>query len=359
MGLFEAVLSANAGLTQLGGGLQKGVDTLSLNQTVTFELYTRIVLPLDGYVFWVKVSALETSSSALLNASVLNSFTLNQPEVGAAPSVPTPTLIVKGSLHYSTEQVQEEDAVFSMNRVVFTSEAPVDDLNHVSPSQVYIAEHEGIRFAFNSREMYYRQANLWHYAGNAVYSVMDTQIIDDPRLFNTRALIVSNSLPAWLATARYAPAYPVLIPFPRVPLFPSFLIPGNLEPPFVSVHIDPEQTASLQSAPRLGPTLSHDQLTRDTVTLTCYGMNNDVVLRFMDAILQYSFDTDAFGIMNMPAPVDDKRTQSELTIIAQKKRLIFEVSYNQRSIRNIAQQMVESVAVTQSPMDQPPIPFQP
>ena len=44
--------------TALGAALKAGVDTISLSQQLTFTLYKRLVLPLDGYLFWVKASIL-------------------------------------------------------------------------------------------------------------------------------------------------------------------------------------------------------------------------------------------------------------------------------------------------------------
>ena len=39
--------------TPIGADLQTGVEAISIQQTVTFTKYVRLVLPLDGYVFWV------------------------------------------------------------------------------------------------------------------------------------------------------------------------------------------------------------------------------------------------------------------------------------------------------------------
>ena len=47
--------------------LKTGLDVIDLSQTVTFTLYTKVVLPIDGFVFWVKTQLL--SESAIVNAS--------------------------------------------------------------------------------------------------------------------------------------------------------------------------------------------------------------------------------------------------------------------------------------------------
>lgn len=346
MSIEEAVTAR----TPIGSSLKALVDTISYDQVVGFDLYVRLVLPLDGYVFWVKASTV--SRSALLNAMGMNTSMLNEADV----EVPVAKFYAKGSLHYATDSRQTEAANYSANRVVFTSEQPVQDLNAVSDDLLYIATFDGptlgssdapatttaIRFAFSSRGSYYKQTDLWHYVGYAVYSTMATQVVEDVRLLSTSQLVVSNSMPSWLAFGQYDPLYPVPVPRPRVPFFPSFLVPDNKAPPYVAVHVAPEVTESIQSLPVLGPLTEQYSLARDRVTLTLYGCNNDVAQSLYYALMQYSLDTEAFGITNMPVVIDDKEGQNELNTLAQKKRIVFEVSYNQSDVRNIARQLIES-----------------
>ena len=340
---MTTVNEAEVARTQLGSTLKAGIDTLSLNQTVTFELYARVVLPLDGYVFWLK--AQHMTPTALL--------TIAQKSIPYCEAVPPLKLVAQGSLHYATVQDQTEDSTYATNTVVFTSEQPIQDFNETSPQFIYISTFDGIRFAFNQRGSYYVQSNTWHYRGNAVYSTMASQIIDDPKQLDTSALIVSNSLPIWLAINTYAPAYPVLIPFPSVTLYPSYLSPTNLTPPYGTVHVEPEATDSLQAAPAFSRTLDRWQLSKDRVVVTLYGLNNLQAMNFLDATLQYSYDTSSFGVMNIPAVRDDKKTQSELAILAEKKHIIFEVNYYQQAARNIARQLIEEVIVQYYAGEQP------
>lgn len=339
----------------MGSALIEGEVTLSLNQKITFELYKRLVLPADGYVFWVKASLV--SPSALLNTTVFGGA-----KIGSVPAIeaPAPVFVAQGSLHYATNSNQEEAANYSTNRVIFTSSVPVQDMNGIADDLIYIATFDGpedpvqpaprsttaIRFAFSGRGSYYKQSDLYHYVGNAIYSVMGSQIIDDPSQLNTAALIVSNSLPIWLAWNHYNPPWPVPIPRPLVTFYPSFLVPDNLKPPYVAVHISPDDTAGIAMAPLMGGDTSTSQLAQDRVTLTLYGCNNLVALSIRDALLQYSFDAELFGVLNSPVPRDDKQTQNELNIIAQKKRIVFEVSYQQSALRNVARKLIKTCIPT-------------
>jgi hypothetical protein len=73
---------------QLGATLVAGERVLSENQTITFTKYIRLVLPIDGTVFWLRADL--ASPSALFNASRFSRAAFN-----AAPaqvySAPTDT----------------------------------------------------------------------------------------------------------------------------------------------------------------------------------------------------------------------------------------------------------------------------
>ena len=330
-------LEAGNARTPMGADLAQGVDTLSLQQEITFTNYVRLVLPLDNYVFWVNASLV--GQSALLNVMRFNKATLNQP-----PSVASfaRTFVCKGSLHYATEVRQEEGETYAANRVVFTSEFEVNDLNEVAPGTLWIGEFDGRRFAFSSRSSWYRQANLYHYVGYAIYPDMEPQVVDDLAGFDSGSVVVSNSLPAWLGLNSYSPSYG--LSWPVLTLYPSFLSPENLDPPFGTVHVYPEGTRALAMAPTIGPTFSHDQLCSDRVRVTLWGTRNFDALSFVDAVNQYSLDTGLIGIMGTTLPVvrDEKRTQSELATIAMKKTIDWEVSYLQSAMRAVAQKIIVS-----------------
>ena len=82
--------------------------------TVVFTQYVRLVLPLDGFVFWIKTDLV--TESALLNAMQMNTAQMNA-TLNVVSAMPTFT--VKGSFHYSTQQRQEESEVAAVNTVAF------------------------------------------------------------------------------------------------------------------------------------------------------------------------------------------------------------------------------------------------
>lgn len=322
--------------TPLQATLDAGIDSLSLDQEITFTKYVKLILPMDGFVFWVRADLV--SPSALFNASEMNAFALNQqPEI----ITPSAELIVKGSLHYSTEMQQNQDETIAINRVIFTSEDAVADFNQIGPNSIFIATFDGIRFAFSNRGSFYRQADIYHYTGAAIYSDMDTQIVDSIDDLDTRNVVVSNSLPIWLGLNGYVPPYPNGFGNTFLPLYPSFLLPPNLQPPFASVHIIPETTIGIGTAPIFDKNLSQTQLVQETVEVTMYGMRNFDAQDFMACVLQYTLDNPTImGIMNIPVLRDDKRTQVELVALSQKKTVTFQVNYYQSRMRDVARQLI-------------------
>jgi hypothetical protein len=338
----ESLLSQR---TPIGADLKAGVDAISLDQAITFTLYTRLVLPIDGSRFWVRAD--KVKQGALFGAMLLNGRTYDQAGKITAPAT---TIVVMGSLHYTSQTAQTEEETIGVNRVVFTAESQIQDFNAVGPGFIYIGEftppagEKPIRFAFAERGSFYEQAGLYHYVGHALYSDMQTQIIDDVLLGFDQSAVVSNSLPFWLQFNKWnspVGVFPNLI----MPLFPSFLVTDNLAPPFAAVHIS--DTFPIQAAPFIDTSGSHWQLVQDHVRITTYGMRNNQIMDFIDCVNEYTLLTDNFGIMNMPVVRDEKKTQVELRIIAQKKVIEYDVSYYQARARQIGIQMIGSALVTE------------
>jgi hypothetical protein len=290
---------------RLRATLEDGLVSLSANQTITFQKYVKKVLPIDGYVFW-------------LAGEKLDCF---------------------GSLHYSSTTDQTEDETIAINRIIFTTTTPIQQFNQINSQTLYVANYDGIRFAFSTRGPFYEQSGIYHYGGSAVYSALATQLVENLYDLESYEPIVSNSLPAWLTIKDYKPIWLPAVN-PSVMLYPSFLVPNNLTPPYGVVHIEPSRTEAIQAAPRLNNVNSHWQLARDHVRITTYGLTNAQILDFVDVVNQYTIDTDTFGIMNMPTVKDEKRPQSEIQAIAMKKTIEYDVSYYQTRIRDIARQLI-------------------
>lgn len=313
---MTSIAEAVTGGTQLASTLHAGVEQISQNQTITFVQYTLRILPADGWKFWVQSNLL----------------------------TPTAPKKIEGSFHYATDQRQNEDETIAINRVIFTSEKEIQDFNDISPTTIYIATFDDIRFAFTRRKSFYKQAQLWHYEGDAIYPVMEDMIIDDLSQFDQVDIIVSNSLPIWLAIAT-PQAWPQPTA-PTFPIYPSFAVPDNIRPPYATVHINPETTMALAAAPSFDDTQSQVQLSYDNVRITLYGVRNNDALDFQRFIYQYMVDTDDMGLMDQQVMRDAKRTQSELNILAIKKVIDLQVSYLQSRVRDTAWKYILSCVPT-------------
>lgn len=298
-----AKVSESTGKTQLNSELKAGLDVLSLSQTITFTLYNRFVLPVDGYVFWIKDQV-------------------------------APTVDVKGSFHYATRIEQNADEFLGKNQVIFTAQSEIQFFNTVQPNQLYIATFGNLRFSFSERAPLYVQAGLYHYQGEAINPAMYSQIVDNPATLNTLQ-VVSNSMPIWLALSTVMPVYP------------AHLVPQNAIPPYAAVDIP--DTSPLASAPYLDNNSNHNQLVMDKVQITIYGIRNNDALDFQDYVFQYSLNTELFGISNMPIIRDRKRTQSEIGAIAIKKYIEFDINYYQKRAQAIARQLITSATAGVAP----------
>ena len=245
---------------------------------------------------------------------------------------------ILGSLHYFQEIHQEEDTTYTRQLGLFTSTQEVNDFARLMPDELYITNlPNGTRIAFNGQIGRYDQAGLWHYNGRALYSTEATQILDSPSQLNTQLQIVSNSLPIWLSMSTES-----------LPIYPSYLSGLNIYPPYVTADIT--GTTAMGQSPVYGPLSSQSQLVTEQIKFTFYGLNNNAVLDFQTMLLNNSLPEDAaYGVMNMPVPIDDKKVQSEFQIIAQKKTMILQVNYYQSRARNIARQLIEQAGITLTP----------
>ena len=296
-----SVAVAAAGLNSpLNATLLAGLESLDRNDVVVFTQYMQFVLPADGYIFWLKTS---------------NTFT------------------AKGSLHYSTDRLQNYDEVFDKNQVIFTCESDIDTFNQITPNTLWIGSYDGIRFAFSHRAPLYKVAEIYHYVGDAIYPAMESQIIDNPSGFDESSVIVSDSLPIWLSLNAI------------MPIYPSFLSQENLSPVYATVDIDENSQIALQSAPWQDPLSNHWQLIQETVKFTIYGLRNNLAIDFQDYIINASMG-EIFGIVDMPVIKDVKRTQKELSVIAMKKTFEMTITYYQQRARNIAQKLITSALMT-------------
>ena len=321
-----------AGNSQMQAALDAGVDAISLQQDVVFRLYRKFVFSQDGSVFWV--------------------------------ATPT-TLTVTGALHYATDRLQNEDETLGQNLVLLTAEQEVTAFNVVAPGTMWIGswplapsyadqlaragletetgtgiEAEGgepllvdapvpaLQVAFGQRAHYFGPADLYHYSGFAVFPALSTQIVSSPDEL-PEGPIVSNSLPIWLALNDMALVYP------------SFLVPDNVSPPYIVAHVEPSGTEPLQAfpvytwpgsvIPDSGASPLHSlpwsQLLRDEVDLTLYGFNAQEAARYLASLFDASLNAQTFGFANSPAVRDAKRTQVELTTLAQKKTIHISANY--------------------------------
>jgi len=334
---IQEILEAGPlGASQIHDALVAGVDVLSGEQTVDFYPYVRTVLPLDGFVFWLKASLLTIDKLAANNLATADAVT------------------VPGSLHYATIGTMTEDDITAVRKVDFTAEHEIEAFGALSPNVMYVATWQtplgSFRFAFSQRGTYYHQADIHHYVGDAVYPTFERMLIDNIDDFDQRQ-VVSNSLPIWLKMAAEVPFVSLITS--GVTLYPAFLTPPNLPPPYGTVDIRTNTTRALSAMPLRGRDGSHSQLCAETAQLAFYGLRNDEIMDFVDYVYDLAMNMDDFGIMNMPTVQDEHRRQVELAALAIKKTITFEISYVQGRMRDIARQVIQTAVMVPIPGDNP------
>jgi len=316
-----ATEAMSPGTNNMASALAAGLDTVDQKQSVTFVLYVKQILPIDGFVFWLKADQLVTP-----------------------PTDIALTLQVDGSLHHATVNTQSEDENFSTQRVIFTAKDPVSSLSAIAPDTLYMAQVDGYKYAFSSRSNWYRQADLYHYSGDAVYAALADMVVDDIADLDLTHRVVSDSMPIWLMfthakTASFQNTWQ---------LYPSYLLPDNMTPPYAAVDIDERMTKPLAAGRAYDADGNRYQLVTDTVEVSFYGVRNDDILDWVDAVVQYGLDNaTSFGVMNSPVPGDMKRIQVEISTIAQKKTVTFQVCYYQSRLEAIVQKYILSAYVGQ------------
>ncbi|EBR4099537.1 hypothetical protein BU538_25730, partial [Salmonella enterica] len=226
--------------TELNAALTQGLDDISRFQVVTFTKYIRKVLPLDGFVFWVK-------------ASVLSSAPDSEPD----------TVNVKGYLHLTTESIQDDEQLYDRNVVTFTAQADIDPFNDIGSDVLYIGEFFGIQFSFSRRTGLNEAANLYHYSGEAIFPYMRSQIINSADDIDLADVVVSNSLPIWLSLSQF------------MPMYPAMLSVQNLVPPYATVKCG--EPSPVAGAFCLDEKQNQYQLVSEDVTITVTGLRNAAV----------------------------------------------------------------------------------
>ncbi|EPN8209667.1 hypothetical protein ACT3PL_004495 [Yersinia enterocolitica] len=293
--------------TELNAALTQGLDDISLSEVVTFTKYIRKVLPLDGFVFWVK-------------ASILTDDTDPEPD----------TVDVKGYLHLTTETIQDDEQLYDRNVVTFTAQSDIDPFNDIGSDVLYIGEFYGIQFSFSRRTGLNEPANLYHYTGEAVYPHMRSQIINSAEDIDLTDVVVSSSLPIWLGLNQYMPMYPAMLSI------------QNISPPFATVRCS--NVTPVAGSFYLDEKNNQYQLVSEDVTISVTGLRNAAIEDFLRYMQQYTISDDAeMGIMNIPVVQDERVTQNELNVIAMRKTIKFKINYYQQRMRNVARKLVISV----------------
>lgn len=322
MGVLDEPQPVN---TPLSDALSDGLDDIRYSQTITFVPYVRMELPLDKFIFWVKYDQVGKDALASLGLSA----------DGLAP------VTVKCAIHSATSTEQGEEDNMDYSKVVVTCTHEIRPFHEDITTVMWVADLDGIRFAIDSRAEFFKQANLYHYHGGSIYPTMLTQMIDDASEFDVNAQILSDSTPLWMAMAKSI-KNAVWLPGFDFPLYPRFLVPDNEVPPYGVIIPDGGSVEAQSLGPAYAGNSSRSMYVTELVSVVLYGCQNSQAMDFLDSVLGYAATGLIFGVNNSPVVEDVPREQSELSVLAQKKRIVFKINYYQSAARNMAIRYIKS-----------------
>ncbi|UMM63162.1 hypothetical protein [Aristophania vespae] len=293
----------------LAASLVAAVNDVSYGQHVQLKEYKRLILPLDGYVFWVATGK---------------------------------EILVTGALYFLTENIQKEAKSLEQRNVIFSSKEEVKPFNQLSSDQIWVGNLDETRFVFGSRSSQITQDGLFHYIGESISPIFSTQFIDDLNIINDDEVIVSNSLPIFMALPTQSNPYLDWCRWPEnVPIFPSYIVPDSQAPPYITVDIDPSFQQSLTPGLISTSDKSSFQFVTETVCLTLYGLTNNQAVNVRDYIVRWAAtNPDRLGITNCPIIRDIRKYQPEINTLAMIKTISFEVMYCQHAARECGAQLI-------------------
>lgn len=288
--------------TPLADALGHGLHNIDYNGTISFTKYRRVVMPADGFVFWV--ATYETQE-------------------------------VAGTLHVATDSDMIEDQSYDKSTLQFTTQDEVHSFHDIAADTVWVGHVNNSKFAINSVMGQYDQAGLFHYHGSTILPAFASQFIDSPAQLETLGPVTSSSLALFMAMPTLGSVALDWCPWPEnVPVFPSFAVPDNQPPPYIAVHNDPASSTSENMGTLDPDTGSTSRLVREKVRLRLYGLPHQQADTILTYILRWSLlNTDKIGITNSPTIRDEKQPMADINALAMCKTIDLDVMYTQAAVR--------------------------
>ena len=303
--------------TPITSALVSGLKVIDRQKAIKFTLYNRVVLPYDGFVFYV-------NSNAINNGSTFNTWSLNSKMIAERNTAKS--IEVEGSLHYNSIREQDSDKNYDRNELMFTTPYEILEFNQAQDNSLYIAEYDGMQFSFNSRLSSYSASGLYEYRGQAVPAYLRSQLIESKRDLS-KLHVTSNCMSLIMAFALNK----------ELPVYPAYLAKAN-DKRFVTTEVT--STECLAAYPFLDRDGTRTQLTRDNVKVCFYGFENDAALDFVFDFVNMALEDDDYGIANIPTVSDAREPDSELRILSQKKESVIVVNYYQKRVQELTRKLI-------------------
>lgn len=302
---------SNAAGTPLATSQADSVGDVSDDQRLTFKQYRRVVLPADGFIFWVSCN-IERE--------------------------------ITGSAHIQTNNTQDEWQAANHGKIILTTpeELPPFRAQENELDTVWVGVWEGMPFAIGSQSARYVQAGLCRYVGDTITPAFAAQFLDTEDDLKGLSPYASTSLPLFLRMPQYPNPALAWCPWPSgTSIFPSFSVPDNQKPPYITVHIEASATKPLSMGTLSAQSGTTGTIVKEHVRLRLLGLNNARASNLLNYITHWALiHADEIGVLNTPIVVDEKNPLPNINALAPLKTIELDIMYSQSSARDAALQTI-------------------
>lgn len=281
-------------MNDYAGALQDGLDTVRQGQTISFITYERVILPYDGFVYWVK-----TGNEQTLVASMVHD---------------------ENELHHEDQNFRNDSGL------IITTTEPLLDFSQDGLDTMSVFEYNNNLYVLRKTGYNSEQSGLFHNIARVIEPALRSILLDSKDDFLKKKAQFTNSIGLFvLLSCGYFEFVSI-----DYPIYPEWLVPLNKKPPYITVGVT--ETEALNNGfntVNVDNSLFLVKPAKDYVDINLYGLDNNEALNFLVKLERWSLFYKKIGFLNMPRIKDEQLAQNEIGSLAQKKIIELEIFYYQ------------------------------
>ncbi len=281
------------GVAPYSNVIRGGYNFIKDNQKITFKTYRRVVLPLDKFIYWVKLS-----DEVLMNCMV----------------------------HKTEEFNHEVDNFRNEATIILITEDAIFDYSNDGIDEIKVFKYNNSLYLLRKTGENAEQSGVYHHIAHIIEPQMQYIFLDSEDDIKKEKFQLTSSIPLFIS---FSSGLFDLTPF-EYEIYPAWLTPYNKKPPYIAIEV--EETTGLDSGFQNIKINNKDYLCRlvqEKVKLVLYGFNHDEALIFLKRLEKWSQLYNYIGFMSSPCVTDEIYSKTELGSVASKKTIDLEISYVQ------------------------------